>query len=91
MNGTFCCLARGTAPNDGPARRWLKAAGSALPGAMVILLPKCPACLAAWIAASTGVALPTMVAGSIRPCLVIACVLSASLLVRCAIGRFRSV
>ena len=89
MKATCPCQAHGTAPGGGPARRWLRAAGSALPGAIAILLPKCPVCLAAWIAACTGIALPTMVAGSIRPFLVIACVLSASLLARRAIGRFR--
>jgi hypothetical protein len=48
---------------------------------MAILLPKCPACIAAWIAAGTGVALPAMVAGSIRPLLMIVCVFSVAVLV----------
>jgi hypothetical protein len=60
-----------------------------LPGAIAFLLPKCPLCLAAWIAAGTGIALPAIVAGGIRPFLVIACMLSASLLVRRAMGPFQ--
>jgi hypothetical protein len=44
---------------------------------IAILLPKCPLCLAAWIAASTGVAIPAIFAGSIRPALAIACALLA--------------
>jgi hypothetical protein len=71
-------------------RRWPKVAGAALPGALAILLPKCPLCIAVWVAAVTGVTLPAIVAGSLRPFLVIACLFSALLLVRPALGRFRT-
>jgi hypothetical protein len=71
------------------AGRWSKAAGAALSGALAILLPKCPLCIAAWVAAVTGVTLPAIVAGSLRPFLVIACLFSALLLVRPALARFR--
>ena len=67
-------------------RPWFKATGSALPGVLAILLPKCPLCVAAWVAACTGVALPAMLAASVRPALAIACVLSAALLLRRLIG-----
>ena len=83
-----CCT--GGRPSRRLVRRLSGAATSLLPGAVLVLLPKCPLCLAAWIAACTGVALPTVVASSVRPSLVIASVLSASLLVRRAMGRFRS-
>ena len=55
--------------------RGLKTAGSTIPGVIALLLPKCPLCLAAWIAAGTGVAVPAALAGSIRPALGIACAL----------------
>jgi hypothetical protein len=60
----------------------IKAAGSAVAGVIAILLPKCPLCIAAWIAASTGIALPGVVAGSLRPLLATVCVLTALLLIR---------
>ncbi|HUA58419.1 MAG TPA: hypothetical protein VML19_06670 [Verrucomicrobiae bacterium] len=75
-----CCEAR-------PRRRWLNAAGSVVPGAVAVLLPKCPLCVAAWIAAGTGVAVPAVVAGSLRPALAIACVLSVSVLIRRTVWR----
>jgi hypothetical protein len=90
---TECCTSWGRpsacAGFSGRLRRLAGGAASLLPGALLVLLPKCPLCLAAWIAACTGLAFPTVVAGSIRPLLVIACILSASLLVSRAIGRFR--
>jgi len=42
---------------------------------IALLLPKCPLCVAAWIAAGTGVAVPAALAGAIRPGLGIACAL----------------
>ncbi|HJZ96240.1 MAG TPA: hypothetical protein VKE70_07020 [Candidatus Solibacter sp.] len=56
-----------------------------LSGAAAILLPKCPACVAAWVAAGTGIALPTIVAGAIRPSLGVVCLVSVWLLVRRAL------
>ena len=82
-----CCT--GGRPSRRFARRLSGGVASLLPGAVLVLLPKCPLCLAAWIAAGTGVALPALVASSVRPSLVIASVLSASLLVRRSVGRFR--
>jgi hypothetical protein len=81
MNARCCHQARGPSP-EGPARYWLKGVGSALPGVIAILLPKCPLCLAAWVAAGTGVALPAMAVGGVRVALWIACGLALFQLVR---------
>ena len=37
------------------ARRLSKATASVVPGALLMLLPKCPLCLAAWLTVATGV------------------------------------
>ena len=72
MNGNCCSHKTG---------RWTKAAGSLVPGAIALLAPKCPLCIVAWVAAGTGVALPAMLAGLIRPGLAVVCVVSMVLFV----------
>ena len=48
-----CCVA-GPAWRR-PARRLSRVTASMLPGAVLVLLPKCPLCLAAWLTTATGV------------------------------------
>jgi hypothetical protein len=56
----------GGAASNRFAPRLSRAAASILPGAMLVLLPKCPLCLAAWLTAVTGVAFPAAAAAWVR-------------------------
>ena len=55
-------------------RRGVRIAGWLLPAAGLALLPKCPMCLAAYVALSTGVGLSLTAATYLRTGLIAACV-----------------
>ena len=59
-----CCT--GEAQAQRFARPRAGAAASILPGAVLLLLPKCPLCLAAWLTAATGIGFPAAAAAGIR-------------------------
>ncbi|MGD0000875.1 MAG: hypothetical protein ABSE21_12320, partial [Bryobacteraceae bacterium] len=59
-----CCTGGG--PSRRLARRLSGAAASILPGAVLVLLPKCPLCLAAWLALVTGIGVSAAAAQCVR-------------------------
>jgi hypothetical protein len=68
-------------------RRCAEFAGWAVPGAILVLLPKCPACLATYIAIGTGVRLSILAATHLRMLLVILCVASLAYVAAKPLGR----
>ena len=62
-----------------PTRHLSKAAASVLPGAALLLLPKCPLCLAAWLTVATGIGFSAAGAAWVRGTLLMSCVAAVAL------------
>jgi hypothetical protein len=82
MNGQ-CCT--GGARPRRFARRLSRAMASALPGTVLALLPKCPLCLAAWLAAATGIGISAAAAKCAEELIVICCVAGSARAIYCLV------
>ena len=81
------CCAGGPAAHR-VARRLSTGAASILPGTLLVLLPKCPLCLAAWLTAVTGVSFSATAADWLRGIVVMFSVVAVAV---AAIIRHRAV
>lgn len=92
MNARHCCQVKTRAGDNArrPASRLCRVgeiAGWIVPSAMLALLPKCPVCMAAYVALATGIGISLPTATYLRVTLVLLCVAS---LVLIAAKRLRS-
>ena len=58
-----------------------------IPSVLLVLMPKCPLCLAAYVALWTGIGLSFTAAAHIRAALIVLCVLSLAFLVATRVRR----
>ncbi|RBP47319.1 hypothetical protein DES53_101116 [Roseimicrobium gellanilyticum] len=77
-----CCRAASTKSSSNrmsiPARRRVNLTGWLLPSALLVLMPKCPACMAAYIAMATGLGISLPTAANVRLMLITLCITSLS-------------
>ncbi len=74
MSAGACCR---SAARPGLAKRGLGALPWFVPTVLLALLPKCPACFAAWLALASGAGVSATTASHVRTALVVLCVGSA--------------
>ena len=81
MNGRHCCQIKtragdSTRRSASRLRRGGELVGWIVPSATLALLPKCPACVAAYVALATGIGISLPTATYLRATLVVLCVAS---------------
>lgn len=80
MNAHRCCawmrIARVDPHPHSCKRRLVDRAGKVFPAFVIVMLPKCPACLAAYITVATGIGVSLTAATYIRSFLLVVCVLT---------------
>jgi hypothetical protein len=77
------------APRRSIFRRGVRKTGWMIPGIVLILMPKCPLCLAAYIALLTGISIPFPAAAWLRLSLIVGCVASLAWLLARQLAQSR--
>lgn len=91
MNAQHCCQSKAQADDvvhrpAARASRLGEVAGWVVPSAVLVLLPKCPACVAAYVALATGIGISLPTATYLRVVMMVVCVAA---LVFIAVRRWR--
>ena len=84
-----CCCGSVGAASGTFARRCGRAAAWVLPASALALMPKCPACVAAYVALATGVGVSVSAAAYLRGSAIAACVVVLLYLAAKALRRRR--
>lgn len=71
---TSCCSTRSQSPHVPANRRGARVAAFLLSSATLVLMPKCPMCLAAYVTVATGVGLSVTTAAHLRLGVLAVCV-----------------
>jgi hypothetical protein len=92
MNTTCCCQGEASAKDKnagapGTASRLVGLAEWLIPSTILALMPKCPACVAAYVALATGIGISMPTATFIRYAMGAACVASLAFLLTRSIRR----
>ena len=96
MNSSCCCQRKPHTGDEAHQQKsWLRrvrgAAGWILPSALLALMPKCPLCLAAYVALGTGVTMSASSAHILMRTLTILCIGTLALCVfRRVVGSFQN-
>ena len=96
MNSSSCCQRKPRAEDQARQQKTLPrrarvVAGWILPGALLALMPKCPMCLAVYVALCTGFTMSCSSAHVIMRMLTALCIGTLALLVvRCVVNCFRN-
>jgi hypothetical protein len=87
VSDSRCCEG---VPARAPARRGIDIAGTVVPTAILVLLPKCPACIVAYLAMGTGIGVAVSTASHLRTLVLVLCVAClASVVARAALRRLQ--
>jgi hypothetical protein len=82
MSATCCNSGRATL-----ARRCVDVAGYVVPASILALLPKCPVCVAAYVALASGLGISVTAASYLRTGVIIACVATLLFVVVRTVGN----
>jgi hypothetical protein len=86
-----CCTAAGDRKNPNWAAGAREALAWAIPSAILVLLPKCPACFAAYVMLWTGLGLSLAAASWLRGALLLVCLVSFLFLIGRRRGRIAAI
>ena len=83
------CCGRDGDPGDTTRRRAAGLAGVVLSGIPLVLVPKCPLCVASWITLLTGMGVTATTAGHLRTGIIALCLVVSCLSVALLVGKNR--